>query len=118
MVGRSSAPADQWRVTYLPWVSSWLQLDLVDITNNTSFHLLDLYNTPQTTIFTLLKEIQRQITPELLVRNRPSGSKMDYNPAEHDEVVSQFCNMTGTKPAEVSTALAIPLMCTSNDPLP
>ncbi|KAJ5495244.1 UBX domain-containing protein 1 [Penicillium diatomitis] len=25
---------------------------------------------------------------------------MDYNPAEHDEVVSQFCNMTGTKPPE------------------
>jgi hypothetical protein len=40
---------------------------------------------------------------------------MDYNPAEHDEVVSQFCNMTGTKPGEVSTAFLIPLRCTSND---
>lgn len=28
---------------------------------------------------------------------------MDHNPAEdHDEVVSQFCTMTGTQPAEVS----------------
>jgi UBX domain-containing protein 1 len=27
---------------------------------------------------------------------------MDRNPAEHDEVVTQFCAMTGTQPAEVS----------------
>lgn len=26
---------------------------------------------------------------------------MDYNPAEHDEVVSQFCAMTGTQPTAV-----------------
>lgn len=28
-------------------------------------------------------------------------SKMERNPAENDEVVSQFCAMTGTRPAEV-----------------
>jgi hypothetical protein len=27
---------------------------------------------------------------------------MEGNPAEHDEIVSQFCAMTGTKPSEVS----------------
>jgi UBX domain-containing protein 1 len=27
---------------------------------------------------------------------------MEHNPAEHDEVVSQFCAMTGTQPAEVT----------------
>lgn len=30
---------------------------------------------------------------------------MEHNPAEHDEVVSQFCAMTGTQPAEVSFVL-------------
>ncbi|KAJ5689329.1 UBX domain-containing protein 1 [Penicillium macrosclerotiorum] len=31
---------------------------------------------------------------------------MDNNPADHDEVVSQFCNMTGTRPAEAQEYLA------------
>jgi UBX domain-containing protein 1 len=26
---------------------------------------------------------------------------MEGNPAEHDEIVSQFCAMTGTQPSEV-----------------
>lgn len=29
-------------------------------------------------------------------------ASMDHNPADHDEVVSQFCGMTGIQPAEVS----------------
>ncbi|KAJ5573807.1 UBX domain-containing protein 1 [Penicillium hispanicum] len=31
---------------------------------------------------------------------------MEYNPAEHDETVSQFCSLTGTRPAEAQEYLA------------
>ncbi|KAJ5176810.1 UBX domain-containing protein 1 [Penicillium canariense] len=31
---------------------------------------------------------------------------MDHSPADHDEVVSQFCNMTGTQPAEAQEYLS------------
>jgi hypothetical protein len=97
-------------------VFSWLlQLHLVGIANNTLLHLLNPYNTPQTTFLTSLKDIESNIPRIFLVRNHPSSSNMDYNPAEHDEIVSQFCNMTGTKPAEVSTAFPISLRCTSSD---
>lgn len=56
--------------------------------------------------FSLLYYLERVEISGQHYRLAPYPVSMENNPADHDEVVSQFCAMTGIRPSEVS-----PLSC-------